>query len=143
MLKKQDKVSAIAFHSILWVRPSYHIWKYHLIIIIFFHPYLLDLLGKVNELEEEKADKELQSFEIKLDVKPEYHPKIIGHKGSVISNLRKNYKVNIQLPKKDHPEQSIITITGYEDNANEAKGAILKIVHEFVSIKTSYFLLLV
>ena len=91
------------------------------------------LLSRVDELEDEKADKELKSFEIKLDIKPEYHPKIIGRKGAVITGLRKDFGVNIQLPKKDDPEESVITITGYEKKAYEAKDAILKIVGDFVS----------
>merc|ERR1712117_137706 len=84
------------------------------------------LMSKVEELEKEKADKELKSFEIKLDIKPEYHPKIIGHKGGVISKFRTDFDVNIQLPKRDHPEQSTITITGYESNALKARDAIMK-----------------
>ena len=84
-------------------------------------------------MENEKADKELKSFEIQIDINPEYHPKIIGRKGAVITKLRNDYEVNIQLPKKDDPEASIITITGYEKNALEAKAAIQKIVGDFVS----------
>ena len=93
----------------------------------------VDLHERVKDLEAEKADKELKSFDIQLDIKPEYHPKIIGRKGAVITKLRMDYRVNIQLPKKDDPEASIITITGYEKDANEAKIAIQKIVGDFVS----------
>jgi len=92
------------------------------------------LMSKVEELEKEKADKELKSFEIKLDIKPEYHPKIIGHKGGVISKFRTDFDVNIQLPKRDHPEQSTITITGYESNALKARDAIMKKIEEFESM---------
>ena len=35
-------------------------------------------LDRVKDLEDEKADKELKSFEVQLEVKPEYHPKLIG-----------------------------------------------------------------
>ena len=90
------------------------------------------LLGKVKELEKEKADKELRSFVTTLEVKPEYHPKIIGRRGAVITKLRDDFDVNIQLPKKDDGDDSIITITGYESNAIKAKEAILKIVNEYV-----------
>lgn len=71
------------------------------------------LLEKVAELEKEKEDKAARSFEIKLEVNPEYHPKIIGRRGAVIQELRKNYEVNVQLPKKGDPNEHIITITGY------------------------------
>jgi len=93
-----------------------------------------DLLGRIKELEAEKADKELRSFEITLDIKPEYHPKIIGRKGAVITKLRNDYRVNVQLPKKDDPEASIITINGYEKDALEARDAILKIVGDFENL---------
>ena len=53
-----------------------------------------ELLSKVEELEKEKAEKELKSFEIKLDIKPEYHPKIIGHKGGVISKFRTDFSLS-------------------------------------------------
>ena len=92
------------------------------------------LLERLVELEGEKVDRELKSYEIKLDIKPEYHPKIIGKRGAVITKLRDDYDVNIQLPRKESPEDSIITITGYEKNALAAKEAIQKIVGDFVSL---------
>ena len=92
------------------------------------------LEGRVTELEGEKADKELKSYEIKIEVSPEYHPKIIGRRGAVITELRQKYDVNIQLPKKDDRDDSTITITGYEEKAIEARVAILKIVNEYESL---------
>ena len=70
------------------------------------------LAEKVVELEKEKAEKSLKSFEIKVDVNPEYHPKIIGRSGTVITNLRNVHDVQIQLPKKEAENANIITITG-------------------------------
>ena len=102
-------------------------------ILTCFYWFTTELLNKVEELEKEKAEKELKSFEIKLDIKPEHHHKIIGHKGGVISKFRTDFDVNIQLPKRDHPEQSTITITGYESNAIKAKDAIMKKIEEYVS----------
>merc|ERR1711981_53880 len=93
-----------------------------------------ELLNKVTELEKEKADKELKSFEIKIDIKPDYHPKIIGHKGGVISKFRTDFDVNIQLPKRNDPEQSTIKITGYESNAIKARDAIMKKIEEYESM---------
>jgi len=92
----------------------------------------LKLLDRVKELEKEKADKELKSYETRIEVKPEYHPKIIGRRGAVITQLRQDFDVNIQLPKKEDTEnENVITITGYEDNAIKAKEAILKIVNQY------------
>ena len=70
------------------------------------------LAEKVVELEKEKEEKSLKSFEVKLDVNPEYHPKIIGRSGTVITNLRNVHDVQIQLPKKESENANIITITG-------------------------------
>ena len=92
------------------------------------------LAEKVAELEKEKEEKALKSFEVRVEVAPEYHPKIIGRSGGVISKIRTDFDVQIQLPRKDAEEQSIITIHGYEQNANDARDAILKIVGQFESM---------
>ena len=108
-------------------------------ILLFFFPANVErakiaLNEKVGELEQEEADKALKSFEVKIDVKPEYHPKLIGRGGQVIKQLRSDFDVNIQLPTKGNEnDESTIIITGYEKNANEAKDAILKIIGDFVS----------
>lgn len=39
---------------------------------------------------------------------PEYHPKIIGRRGAVITKLRDDFDVNIQLPKKGSPGEFTI-----------------------------------
>merc|ERR1712002_1369000 len=70
----------------------------------------LGLAEKVKELEAEKEVKIQKSFEVTVEVNPEYHPKIIGRGGEVI------------------------TITGFEADANKAKEAILKIVGQFESM---------
>ncbi len=92
------------------------------------------LLERVEELEREKQEKAAKSFEVKLEVNPEYHPKIIGRKGAVISKLRTDFDVTVQLPKKGAVDEHIITITGYEESAVKAKEAIMKIVHEIESM---------
>merc|ERR1711872_623117 len=57
------------------------------------------------ELEAEKEEKIRNSFVVRVCVAPEYHPKIIGRKGAVITKLRDDFKVNIQLPKKEGDSQ--------------------------------------
>jgi len=57
---------------------------------------LIYLLKKVEELEKEKT---------KIDINPEYHQNIIGHKVGVLYRIRRDFDVNIQLPKRDHPEK--------------------------------------
>merc|ERR1719195_2609243 len=74
------------------------------------------LAEKVAELEKEKEEKLQKSFEVKVEVNPDYHPKIIGRGGAVISKIRDDFDVQIQLPRKEAEDASIITITGYEKN---------------------------
>merc|ERR1712050_455967 len=52
----------------------------------------------------------------------------------VIKKLREDFDVQIQLPKKEAPNSEVITITGFEADANKAKEAILKIVGQFESM---------
>lgn len=63
---------------------------------------------------------------------PEYHPKIIGRKGAVITKIRADHNVQINFPKKGDPEESTITIFGYEKDALAAQDSIMKIVNELV-----------
>merc|ERR1739848_97369 len=94
----------------------------------------IGLAERVKELEAEKEVKIQKSFEVTVEVNPEYHPKIIGRGGEVIKKLRDDFDVQIQLPKKDAPNSEVITITGFEAAANSAKEAILKIVGQFESM---------
>ncbi|XP_071446747.1 vigilin [Hetaerina americana] len=84
---------------------------------------------KCRQLDEEKKEKALQSFELKIEVEPNYHPKIIGKKGAVINKIRTKHNVQINFPKKGDPEEHIITIIGYESAANAARDDIMKIVN--------------
>lgn len=47
----------------------------------------------------------LRSFKVTMSVDPKFHPKIIGRKGAVISQIRKDHDVNIQFPDKGDEEQ--------------------------------------
>lgn len=90
------------------------------------------LLERVKELQAEQEDRALRSFKLNVTVDPKYHPKIIGRKGAVITQIRLEHDVNIQFPDKDDGSQpqDQITITGYEKNTEAARDAILKIVGE-------------
>ncbi|KAJ8936997.1 hypothetical protein NQ314_012079 [Rhamnusium bicolor] len=88
------------------------------------------LLERVKDLEADRKDRELRSFALHIEVNPEYHPKIIGKRGAVITKIRTDHDVQINFPKKGDPEDHIITITGYEDNTHRAKEDIMKIVNE-------------
>jgi len=86
---------------------------------------------KVKQLEEDEEDRQARSHQVQVEVDPEYHPKIIGKRGAVISKIREKYDVNIQFPPRGSTDEHIITIQGYEKNAEEAKAAILAITGEF------------
>uniref|UniRef100_A0A2K5CA66 Vigilin n=1 Tax=Aotus nancymaae TaxID=37293 RepID=A0A2K5CA66_AOTNA len=90
------------------------------------------LLERVKELQAEQEDRALRSFKLSVTVDPKYHPKIIGRKGAVITQIRLEHDVNIQFPDKDDGSQpqDQITITGYERNTEAARDAILRIVGE-------------
>lgn len=89
------------------------------------------VLERLQQLEAEKEDRELRSFKLTFEVHEKYHPKIIGRKGSKISQIRKKHDVNIQFPDRGSENQSIITITGYQQAAEAARDEILSIVKEF------------
>ncbi|KAM4547828.1 high density lipoprotein binding protein a isoform 2-T2 [Odontesthes bonariensis] len=88
------------------------------------------LLDRVKELQAEQEDRALRNFKLTITVDPKYHPKIIGRKGAIITNIRTEHDVNIQLPEKSDENQDQITITGYEHKAIAARDAIQSIVDE-------------
>ena len=75
----------------------------------------------------------LKSYKLDVEVDEKYHPKIIGRRGALITTIRKKHDVNIQFPDKGSENQSIITITGYQSNAEGARDEILQIVKDYVS----------
>nr|BAE20148.1 high density lipoprotein-binding protein vigilin [Anguilla japonica] len=88
------------------------------------------LLERVKELQAEQEDRALRSFKLTITVDPKYHPKIIGRKGAIITQIRNEHDVNIQFPEKNDENQDQITITGYEQNTTAARAAIQTIVDE-------------
>ena len=97
------------------------------------------LIEKLKKLEQEKADREARNYQVSFKVDPIYHPKIIGKRGAVISKIRTKFDVQIQVPESRTNNQEahdIITITGYETNANQAKDHILQLVKELEGLVT-------
>lgn len=85
---------------------------------------------RVAELEVDRKDRELRSFELKIEVDPEFHPKIIGRRGAVINKIRTDHSVQISFPRREDEIDNVITIQGYEEATHAAKEDILKIVNE-------------
>ena len=73
----------------------------------------VDLAEKVTELRPRRKSRS-RSFEVSVEVNPEYHSKIIVRSGEVIKKLREDFGVKIQLPEKVTENSEIITITGLE-----------------------------
>uniref|UniRef100_A0A3Q2NPL3 High density lipoprotein binding protein b n=1 Tax=Fundulus heteroclitus TaxID=8078 RepID=A0A3Q2NPL3_FUNHE len=90
----------------------------------------LGLLERVKELQAEQEDRALRSFKVTMCVDPKFHPKIIGRKGAVISQIRKDHDVSIQFPDKGDEQQDLIVVSGYERNVEEARLAIQLLVSE-------------
>lgn len=82
----------------------------------------------------------LRSFELKFQVDPEYHPLVIGKGGTVITKIRTDFGVQINLPKRGEVDDDVITIQGYEEKAQQAKDAIMAIVRQQVSLTFIYLL---
>lgn len=50
---------------------------------------------RVEQYEEGRKDRELRSFELKLEIDPIWHSKIIGRRGAVINKIRANHGVQV------------------------------------------------
>lgn len=96
--------------------------------------------SRVKQLDQEKEDREARSFKIELHVDPAIHPKIIGKKGATISKIRGKHDVQIQFPERNSSngevDQTLITITGYENKATAARDEIMKLVGNIQSLIT-------
>nr|XP_019966399.1 PREDICTED: vigilin-like [Paralichthys olivaceus] len=88
------------------------------------------LLERVKDLQAEQEERALRSFKVTMSVDPKFHPKIIGRKGAVISQIRKDHDVSIQFPDKGDEQQDLIVISGYERNVEEGRQAIQQLVAE-------------
>lgn len=85
---------------------------------------------RVEEYEAGRKDRELRAFELKLEIDPIWHSKIIGRRGAVINKIRANHGVQISFPRREDEADNIITIQGYEEAANAAKDEIMAIYNE-------------
>ncbi|BES96901.1 Hypothetical protein domain [Nesidiocoris tenuis] len=89
------------------------------------------ILEEMKKIDEDKEDRKLKSFKLTLEVDSDFHPKIIGKRGVIISKIRDKYNVQINFPRRGDPDESIITIQGYEEQANAARDEILSMVQEY------------
>uniref|UniRef100_A0A3Q1G3I0 Vigilin n=1 Tax=Acanthochromis polyacanthus TaxID=80966 RepID=A0A3Q1G3I0_9TELE len=67
---------------------------------------IISISGRAEKCEQAKAALlALRSFKVTMSVDPKFHPKIIGRKGAVISQIRKDHDVSIQFPDKGDEQQ--------------------------------------
>jgi len=91
------------------------------------------ILENVERLEEEEREKELKSFQVTVNVDPQFHSKIIGKKGATINKLREKYDVNVRIPDRADQDPTLITIIGFQEKAEQAREAIIDIAGELAS----------
>ncbi|CAO1311381.1 unnamed protein product [Diamesa hyperborea] len=91
----------------------------------------LAIADRVKDLEADREDRELRSFEMTIEIEPEYHPKIIGRRGVIINKIRADHGVQISFPRKEDPESNVIRIQGYEKATEAARDDIMKIVGDY------------
>ncbi|KAI1301765.1 Vigilin [Halotydeus destructor] len=97
------------------------------------------ILEKVEKLDQEKQDREARSYKVELRVAPDFHPKIIGRKGAVITKIRTKHDVQIQFPERSGDsagDASLITVVGYEKNALAARDEIMSLVGDLEALTT-------
>lgn len=90
---------------------------------------LENIRERMKEFEEQAEDRKLRSFAVTVDVPLKYHQRLIGPGGSVIREMQTRHGVQIKIPRNEDNSQTI-TITGYEDKANESKKEIEELIHD-------------
>lgn len=70
-----------------------------------------------------------------MNIEPEFHPMIIGKKGENVRNLRNKYGVQVNLPRRgEGNNEDIVTVVGYQENAEKARDEIREMVDKLVRI---------
>jgi polyribonucleotide nucleotidyltransferase len=86
------------------------------------------------DIEKENEDRKARQYELVMSVDAKHHPKLIGRRGAVISKLRDQHGVNIQVPPSgtdaDDEKSNQIRLIGYEANCMQAKEAIETIIRD-------------
>ncbi|KAF6209513.1 hypothetical protein GE061_015260 [Apolygus lucorum] len=97
------------------------------------------IAAEMKKIDEDKEDRKLKSFKITLEVDPDFHPKIIGKRGANVSKIRDKYGVQINFPRRGDPDEAVISIQGYEENAAAARDEILSMVEEYNQLSKDEF----
>ena len=73
------------------------------------------------------------SYEEKVKIFKEAHPKIIGKGGAQIKKIREETDTKIDLPR-ENSDSDVITITGRKENVQKARNMIENIQKELVRL---------
>jgi len=102
-----------------------------------FEPVLNDL---ITELEATKAERELRSFKVTLEIEPQFHQKLIGKGGANITQLREAHDVQVDFPnrkkKLSDEDAKKVVIIGLQENAEAAGAEMSAQAEKFAGMKT-------
>uniref|UniRef100_A0A673YYI7 Vigilin n=1 Tax=Salmo trutta TaxID=8032 RepID=A0A673YYI7_SALTR len=74
-----------------------------------------------------------RSFKLTITVDPKYHPKIIGRKGAIITNIRTEHEVDLRFPQPGAADPNQVFVTGRPELVDEAIDHLLNLEEEYVS----------
>ena len=66
-----------------------------------------------------------------MDIDRRVHSRLIGAKGKAIGKVMERYHVDIRFPRDK--QSDTVTITGLEENVEEAKDHLLMLTDDYVS----------
>uniref|UniRef100_A0A914Y922 K Homology domain-containing protein n=1 Tax=Panagrolaimus superbus TaxID=310955 RepID=A0A914Y922_9BILA len=90
---------------------------------------LENIRERMKEFEGQAEDRKLRSFVVHVNVPSKYHQRLIGPGGSVIREMQKRHSAQIKIPRSEDSDPEVITITSYEDKANECKKEIEDLIN--------------
>jgi hypothetical protein len=96
---------------------------------------LENIRERMTEFEGQAEDRKLKSFVVTAEVPSKYHQRLIGPGGSFIRDLQTRHDVQIKIPR-NNDNSEVVTITGYEDKANECKKEIEELIHSLENMVT-------
>uniref|UniRef100_A0A3Q0RAW3 Vigilin n=1 Tax=Amphilophus citrinellus TaxID=61819 RepID=A0A3Q0RAW3_AMPCI len=100
------------------------------------------LLERVKELQAEQEDRVSLTwlnrgfnnyFKLTITVDPKYHPKIIGRKGAIITNIRTEHDVDLRFPQSGAADPNLVTVTGRPELVDEAIDHLLNLEEEYMA----------
>lgn len=100
-----------------------------------------ELAKRLVDLDKDKAERALRSFNVEIEVNAKHHRSFIGKGGANIQKLRDQFSVQFDFPKLDKSgnpigNPNVIKITGYEDKVLAAQKHLLEEVAALDALTT-------